>query len=333
VIFVIGVILSLKVGAGLQRGLTFVLIIIGLLWLGGFEYSREIARKPYIIHDYMYSTSMLKSDMAAINQSGVLKTAKWTSIKTITPQNRMAAGRELFNLQCLSCHTVNGIRNDVVKKSPGNTYLGMLSLLTGQGKIQNYMPPFFGTDEEKEVLAAYITSELLGKEVVAKPEPFSVKQLPDVTPTFDTKKDEYVLLVWNDLGMHCISDSDPWFVILPPANTLEAQLVRRGETPEIVSEGIEMRYQVEAGFENPADHVDFWKFADKTFGAKSDDNMGLFGFGLTGKFKFDEERNSFMAAGIPVTPHKDDGTYNPYPTFSVTAVDTTTGKVLMETKA
>ena len=332
IIFVIGVILSLKVGSGLQRGLTFLLLIIGVLWMGGFEYSREIARKPYVIHDYMYSTSMLKSDLEKVNKAGLLKTARWSNIKSITPENKKEAGRELFNLQCLSCHTVHGIRNDVAKKSKGYTYLGMLSLLNGQGKVQNYMPPFAGTDQEKEVLAAYIISEIMGKDVEGTATPYQAKELADVTPGFDKKKAEYILLVWNDLGMHCISDSDPWFVILPPANTLEAQVIKRGPLPEIVSEGIELQYEVEPGFENPAAHVDFWKYADKNFGATPEENVGLFGFGINGKFKYNEERNSYIAAGIPVVPYKDDGTYLPYPTFTVKAVETETGNVLMETK-
>ena len=155
----------------------------------------------------------------------------------------MEAGRELFNLQCLSCHTINGFRNDVVKRSQEYTYLGILSMLNGQGKIRNYMPPIAGTQMEKEALAAYISGKLLGKETVIKKEPYKIEKLADLTTSFDTKKDDYILLVWNDLGMHCISDSDPWFVILPPANTLEAQLIKRGPLPEIISEGVQLQYQ------------------------------------------------------------------------------------------
>jgi hypothetical protein len=331
-IFIIGVLLSLRVRSAFQRSLTYVLIIIGLIWMGGFEYSREIARKPYVIHDYMYSTTILKKDLGSINREGLLKSAKWTSIKTINENNKSAAGREIFNLQCLSCHTVNGLRNDIVEKSRGYTYLGILSMLNGQGKIRNYMPPFAGTEQEKKVLAAYLTNELLGKDFAEKTKPRIVEQLADANTEFDKKQDEYILLVWNDLGMHCISDSDPWFVIFPPANTLEAQLIKRGPTPEFISEGIEINFQVEAGFENPAQHVDFWNYENKTFAVELEENIGLFGLGLSGKFNFDEERNSFIAAGIPVVPYKDDGSYNPYPLFTVKAVDAENGKVLMKTK-
>lgn len=331
-IFALGVVLALRVSASLQRGLTFVLVVIGLLWMGGFEYSREIARKPYIIYDYMYSTSILKEDLGKVNADGLLKHARWTEVREITTENRTAAGKELFNLQCLSCHTVNGIRNDIVEKARDYTYHGMLSLLTGQGKIQNYMPPFAGTEKEKKVLAAYVTGELMGKEVDMVMQKNQIKQLPDITPPFDGDVDEYVLLVWNDLGMHCISDSDPWFVILPPANTLEAQLIYRDPVPEIITEGVEIRYQVEAGFETPADQVPFWQYAQKSFGAELEPNMGLFGQGMSGTFKYNEDLYSFIAPGIPVVPYNADGTYNPYPVFNVRAVDTETGQILIETR-
>ncbi len=332
IIFIIGVILSLRSSLIIQRILTFILLIIGLVWMGGYEYSREIARKPYVIQQYMYSNSILKSDINKINEVGLLKSARWTHMREITDDNKMKAGKELFNLQCLSCHTVNGIRNDVVEKSQGYTYLGILSLLNGQGKIQDYMPPFVGTEQEKQVLAEYLITGLLGTEMVTEPAPFNVKQVEGEIPEFNSKKDEYILLVWNDLGMHCISDSDPWFVILPPANTLEAQLIKRAETPELISEGVTLKYAAPAGFKNPAKHVDFWKYSEKTFGKKLEENMGLFGNGMDGEFIYNEDRMSFMAAGIPVVPYNDDGSYLPYPLFTIKAVDDESGEVLIETK-
>ena len=86
--------------------------------------------------------------------------------------------------------------------------------------------------------------------------------------------------------MHCISDSDPWFVILPPANTIEAQLIKRSPTPEIITDGVELTYQVESGFENPAAQVNFWKYAEKNFGEKLEENVGL-----AGTFELNEEIN------------------------------------------
>ena len=39
----------------------------------------------------------------------------------------------------------------------------------------------------------------------------------------------YVILAWNDLGMHCAQDDYSYFLILPPFNTLHAQVFERGE--------------------------------------------------------------------------------------------------------
>ena len=151
-------------------------------------------------------------------------------------------------------------------------------------------------------------------------------------PGFDAKEDEYILLVWNDLGMHCISDSDPFFVILPPANTLEAQLIKRGEMPELISEGITLKYEAPVGFQNPSKHVDFWKYSESTFGKKLEENVGLFGNGMSGNFRYDEDRMGFIAEGIPVVPYNDDGSYLPYPLFTVKSTDDESGELLMETK-
>ena len=331
-IFIIGILLSMRTGTALQRGLTFILLLIGLGWIGGFEYIREVSRKPFVIHDYMYSTSIHKSDMEQLNREGILKHAKWSAIHEVTPENQPEAGRELFNIQCLGCHTVNGIRNDIVAQTNMFTYLGALSQLTGQGKIHNYMPPFIGTDEEKVVLASYIISSLQNKSVIKEIEPYKITPLKSDIPPYNKKKAEYILLVWNDLGMHCISDSDPWFVILPPANTLEAQLIKRDPLPQLMADGFEITYQVQPGHENPSAHVQFWDYAEKTFGVPLDKNVGLFGNGVTGKFKYDTDRNSFIAQGIPVVPYSDDGGYNPYPLFTIEAKDVKTNETVAITK-
>ncbi|NTU43405.1 MAG: hypothetical protein HGA78_10255, partial [Nitrospirales bacterium] len=41
----------------------------------------------------------------------------------------------------------------------------------------------------------------------------------------------YVVIGWNDLGMHCISPSFKEMAILPPYNTLMVQLLQKGNPP------------------------------------------------------------------------------------------------------
>ncbi len=331
-IYVLAQIYSFKSYNWVQKTLAFVLVIIGLTWYGGFEYLREISRKPWVIGNYMYSTSIKASDTDKLNKEGLLTHAKWTTVKEINDSNRMQAGKELFNIQCLPCHTVDGIRNPLSPKTESFSRLGIMSALTGQGKIQTYMPQFVGTKQEMAALSDYIYSGINGNPLQDTSKPMNINKTSTDVPSFDRQKDEYMLLVWNDLGMHCISDNDPWFVILPPANTLEAQLIKRGELPQLVTEGVELRYKVEPGFKDPASQVKFWDYAEKNFGVTPERNIGLHGNGLAGVFKYNEERSGYIVETIPVVPYKADGSFNPYPTFTVQAVDIETDKVLIETK-
>ena len=330
-VFLIGVLFSLRAGRTLHFVLTFLLLIVGLGWMAGFEYTREVARKPYIISGYMYSTAIKSSEAEKLNEAGVLTNAKWTPVKEVS--DPIQAGRELFNLQCLSCHTIDGIRNDIKDKVAMYPYMGVMAQLHGQGKVQGYMPPFLGTEAEKQALAVFITKEINHYDIQTQPEPYQVSQRFDTDiPTFNPSNEKYVLLAWNDLGMHCISDCDPWFVILPPANTLEAQLIKRGETPEVVTEGVELSYYVEPGFENPSAHSKFWTHSLSIFGAELEDNIGLAGKGMSGTFDLDESEISYIAHMIPVVPYPDEGPYNPYPLFTVQARDSS-GAVLATTRA
>ena len=332
IVAVIGLVFILKMPKIAQRIFAILLVLAGASWMAGFEYTREIARKPYVIHDYMYSTGILVKDVPKLNEEGLLPNAKWTSVHEVTADNVMEAGQELMRLECLACHTLGG-RNDLLAMTKDLTYMGMKASLAGQGRVMGYMPPFIGTEAEKDALARYIVAGLHGKEIVTEPAAHEPQGGAGADPKSVGKSSDYVLVAWNDLGMHCISDSDPWFVILPPANTLEAQLVKRGNPPQLITTGVRLTYEAPAGFENPADHVPFWKYAKVNFGADLAPNVGLAGNGMDGDFKAKEDGVSFIAQFIPVTPYPDGGGFNPYPQFAVKAFDETTGKLLAETRA
>ncbi|HKK10364.1 MAG TPA: cytochrome ubiquinol oxidase subunit I, partial [Bacteroidales bacterium] len=252
-IFLIGIFFLVRLPVMLQRVTVFVLVLTGLAWMGGFEYTREIARKPYVIYGHMYSNSILKSDLQKINQEGFLITAKWAEVKEVTNENMLEAGAEISRLQCMACHTMGGY-NDLISRTSHLTERGMEAKLTGLGQVNDYMPPFAGTEKEKKALAAYILRDIHGEEA---PEPYSatVEPEPVEIPPFD-QDSKYVLLAWNDLGMHCISDNSDYWSFLPPANTLWAQLIKRGPKPEIISDGVKLHYEVEEGFKHPEKHVD-----------------------------------------------------------------------------
>ena len=293
------------------------MLLVGLLQIGAFEFIREGGRRPYIIHNHMYSTAIFKKDMAAIKEQGLLSLAKWTKHKKITPANQKEAGREIFNILCLPCHSIGGPLNDIVPLTANYTLSGMDAFLSGVGRLNNtYMPPFAGTAKERGALARFIVTGLHGKPATKQAPLLAQEEV--VVPEFKPDQDEYVLLAWNNFGMHCITDSSPYFTILPPANDIYAQLIRRGELPEVVTDGVTITYGVEKGFENPSGHVEFWNNAEKTFGAKLAPNIGLSGNGMNGIMK-PNKHGAFVADLIPVVPYPDSGGYQPYPRFIIEA--------------
>ena len=57
---------------------------------------------------------------------------------------------------------------------------------------------------------------------------------------------EYVVLAWNDLGMHCYNRDYQYLAVLPPYNTLWAQVIQVGDLPRIVTatDGISVTYSL-----------------------------------------------------------------------------------------
>ncbi|WP_419786381.1 cytochrome ubiquinol oxidase subunit I [Pseudodesulfovibrio sp.] len=327
--FVVGAVMIVRLPKGARVVLSTVLLVVGFCFLGSFEFLREAARKPYLIHDYMYSTQIRKADVALYEKTGILPSSRWVSDKEVTDANRLQVGRELYQMQCSPCHSIGGPMNDIMPLTEKYPIIGMDSKISGIGKIQRMMPPFAGNTDERMALATYIVDGLHG----GKPGniPFAGKDLPVDIPAFDKENAEYVLLAWNNLGMHCISDCYAEWVLLPPANDIFAQLIRRGDVPEVVTSGVKLTYFVEPGFENPSKVCDFWKHAKSLFGTQPENNIGLSGNGLRGSMKFHEDHNWFEAALIPVKPYPERGGYNPYPIFTVQAHDEN-GKLLAETR-
>jgi len=147
----------------------------------------------------------------------------------------------------------------------------------------------------------------------------------------------YVVLAWNDLGMHCLNPTYDRLVVLPPFNTVWAQVIKRGATPEIVTSGITVEYAIEGNTYSygKKSFAGFWDNAVKLFGtifgiSSLPHDVGLTGHGLSGQMTV--EGNHFVVTGIPLTPYLDNGTWNPYQVADITVKDQQ-GTVLVSTKA
>ena len=131
---------------------------------------------------------------------------------------------------------------------------------------------------------------------------------------------EYVVIGWNDLGMHCYNPDFQDLAVLPPFNTLWAQVIKRGDPPQIITSDLTVTYE----FPNNTYSVgktNFWDYDQQLFGVDLPPNIGLTGKGLAGEM--DVQGDHFIAEGIPLTEYNDGDhlTRVPYQLANVTVKD------------
>jgi Cytochrome bd-type quinol oxidase, subunit 1 len=151
--------LLVRVPLALSPAVVGFLIAVGLGWMGSFEFLRELARKPYVVRGYLYSSSVLAKDENRLDSEGWLKNAVWAR-----RDSKPDAGEDMLASQCLACHTIGG-RRDLAKLTASFDIEGMEGQLEAQGG-SGYMPPFIGNAEDREILANYIVRAVQKKGAV-----------------------------------------------------------------------------------------------------------------------------------------------------------------------
>lgn len=148
---------------------------------------------------------------------------------------------------------------------------------------------------------------------------------------------QYVVFAWNDLGMHCLNPSYDTAVILPPYNTVWAQVVKRGSPPQVATSGLTVEYRIvnNTVSDTKRTYGQFWDNVLALFGISLARNTGLnledpgVHNGLAGTML--PKGDHFQVNGIPVTPVDDNGVWNPYQVAEVTVKDAG-GTVLAQTR-
>ena len=138
---------------------------------------------------------------------------------------------------------------------------------------------------------------------------------------------DYVVLSWNDLGMHCYNRDFQNLAVLPPFNTLWAQVVKVGDPPQIVTDGVKVTYSFPDNTYSVG-KSNFWQFDQQLFGVDLPPNVGLTGNGLAGEMA--RQSDHFVAEGIPLTEFSDSDPVNPdpYQMAEVIVYSEATGKEL-----
>jgi len=147
------------------------------------------------------------------------------------------------------------------------------------------------------------------------------------------------ILGWNNLGMHCMDSDYSVFSILPPYNTIEAQLIVGGKLVTNGS-GYTVTYQATAdaggSFNSTAmGKGNYYTYAHDLYGATLGPEGGLAGWNMPGPgntpqtMLFEQTNqpaagvltpvNWFRAEGIPISPFDDAHNKNPYPMMRLIA--------------
>ncbi len=152
------------------------------------------------------------------------------------------------------------------------------------------------------------------------------------------KSRSYVVLAWNNLGMHCYNPDFSNLAVLPPSNVLWAQVIKVGDPPQFVTDGITVEYRF-PGNTYSVGKTNFWDFAQQIFhlSAPLPPNIGLTGKGLSGTMDLVRDAtlgDHFVAAGIPLTEYYDKDKKlrdpDPYQLAQITVRDVE-GKILAKT--
>ena len=147
------------------------------------------------------------------------------------------------------------------------------------------------------------------------------------------------ILGWNNLGMHCMDSDYSVFSILPPYNTIQANLIVGGKLVTNGS-GYSVTYQAVADPDGSFNSTamgkgNYYNYATALFGATLDPEGGLAGWSMPGignipqSMLFEQTNhpaggvftrvNWFRAEGIPISPYDDAHNKNPYPLMRIIA--------------
>lgn len=125
----------------------------------------------------------------------------------------------------------------------------------------------------------------------------------------------YIVIAWNDLGMHCANLDFANMCILPPYNNQHAHVIAVGDAltpPEVMSsaEGVYCTYEI-PGNTYSVGKTNFWDYSLHLFGVTLPPNIGLTGVGLTGTML--DTLNYHIVTGIPITAYPDNAPTIPDP--------------------
>jgi len=156
----------------------------------------------------------------------------------------------------------------------------------------------------------------------------------------------------NDLGMHCVCMGFDTFVLLPPFNTLRAQVIARSSSPKVITDSQQIRVEynivedTHAALDNDPYFQSWVTNSPKLFPGfnpidANGEYVGLTGAKLHGEMESNHEHGYWEIAGIPAYPVIDPNgvmvdplggpNRNPFLTANVKVYNRSNNQLLAET--
>lgn len=169
----------------LSPGFAGALFLFGLAAFSTGEFIREAVRKPYIVYGQVLGNQIFRDEIPRLRASGYLEGGVWTKAlvasdypqlivdgeidarlltiapgqrreAALSPDDRIALGEVLFQYHCNNCHAVDQGYSAVRPLLQGRSREMIVSLIENLHRTHMSMPPWSGTPQEAEVLAAYL---------------------------------------------------------------------------------------------------------------------------------------------------------------------------------
>lgn len=264
----------------------------------------------------MHSLSTLTSTQIQAIASALSSTSTSTSTSTSS-----STGATLYTSYCSGCH--GPLASSTVKGATATQIQSAISTVSAMHSLSTL------TSTQIQAIAAALSGSTTTQPPTTTWTPPPAQMPPSnpgvITPAKNNSK--YVVFAWNDLGMHCANPSYDTAVILPPYNTVWAQVVQRGNPPKVVTTGLHVEYRVVNNTHSASKGLfyQFWQYCQKLFGVTLATDTGLnlvdpsIHNGLSGKMV--AKGDHFQVNGIPVTPIDDSGVWNPFQVIEVTVKD------------
>ena len=148
-LFVLIVLLGLLRPRLYTRSVGVVMMCVGLVWFGQFEWMREAIRKPYVVHDFMYGNGIDLATAPQLKTDGVLSHLAFRTGDD---------GADLFRRECRSCHTMRGYKA-LGPRFDGTDEAFVGAMIRGVGAMRGNMPPYLGNAPESKLIAAHVYSQ------------------------------------------------------------------------------------------------------------------------------------------------------------------------------